>query len=141
MTLTTVLTCIAALCTTGWAQYVLEDDYTAGGNFFDQFTFWDAPDPTNGFVNYVNQSTARNDKLITTQGGQYHMGVNTDDVVSSAGRSSVRITSNKSYNSGLVILDLEHMPSNVCGSWPAFWMVGPDWPSNGEIGRTDFELL
>lgn len=27
------------------AQYVLEDDYMSGGNFFDLFTFWDAPDP------------------------------------------------------------------------------------------------
>jgi hypothetical protein len=20
-----------------------------------------------------------------------------------------------------------------CGTWPAFWMFGPDWPNGGEI--------
>ncbi|KAI9875363.1 MAG: hypothetical protein M1830_008581 [Pleopsidium flavum] len=25
------------------------------------------------------------------------------------------------------------MPGGVCGTWPAFWTVGPDWPNNGEI--------
>lgn len=43
------------------------------------------------------------------------------------GRPSIRLTSKKSYNSGLVILDVEHMPVG-CGTWPAFWMVGPKWP-------------
>jgi hypothetical protein len=41
---------------------------------------------------------------------------------------------NKAYNAGtLVIGDFSHMPSNVCGIWPSFWMVGPSWPQNGEI--------
>lgn len=25
------------------------------------------------------------------------------------------------------------MPGGICGTWPAFWTVGPNWPSNGEI--------
>jgi hypothetical protein len=25
------------------------------------------------------------------------------------------------------------MPGGVCGTWPAFWMVGPNWPNYGEI--------
>ncbi|KAE8445251.1 hypothetical protein EG329_013623 [Mollisiaceae sp. DMI_Dod_QoI] len=49
------------------------------------------------------------------------------------GRDSVRITSNKAWIHGLVILDLAHMPSTDCGSWPAFWMMGPNWPAGGEI--------
>ena len=32
-----------------------------------------------------------------------------------------------------MILDLAHMPGSVCGTWPAFWMLGSNWPSNGEI--------
>lgn len=24
-----------------------------------------------------------------------------------------------------------------CGTWPAFWLLGPDWPRNGEIGECD----
>lgn len=25
------------------------------------------------------------------------------------------------------------MPGGICGTWPAFWTIGPDWPANGEI--------
>lgn len=24
-------------------------------------------------------------------------------------------------------------PGSICGVWPAFWLLGPDWPSHGEI--------
>ena len=52
---------------------------------------------------------------------------------SGRGRNSVRLTSTKQYTHGLVVLDLEHMPGSACGLWPAFWMTGPSWPTNGEI--------
>jgi hypothetical protein len=61
------------------------------------------------------------------------MGVDSSNVASGRGRNSVRITSKKSYNEGLIILDLAHMPGGACGEWPAFWTVGPNWPSSGEI--------
>ena len=61
------------------------------------------------------------------------MGVDSTNVATGSGHNSVRITSKKSYNHGLVILDLAHMPGGVCGTWPAFWMVGPNWPNHGEI--------
>ena len=32
----------------------------------------------------------------------------------------------------LFIVDLAHMPAG-CGTWPAFWLVGPGWPNDGEI--------
>nr|OQO27559.1 hypothetical protein B0A51_04472 [Rachicladosporium sp. CCFEE 5018] len=121
------------MSTTGWAQYVLGDDFMADGKFFDQFSFFTAGDPTHGFVDYVDQSSASDGGLINVTSSSVYMGVDYTNVATSAGRQSVRITSNKSYNSGLVILDLEHMPGGICGTWPAFWMVGPDWPSNGEI--------
>lgn len=41
--------------------------------------------------------------------------------------------SNKGYNKGLIIGDFAHMPGSDCGIWPAFWLVGPNWPSGGEI--------
>ena len=28
--------------------------------------------------------------------------------------------------------DIAHMPVG-CGTWPAFWLLGPEWPKNGEI--------
>lgn len=54
------------------------------------------------------------------------------------GRSSVRIESKKTYTKGLFIADIQHMPDSVCGVWPAFWTVGNNWPSGGEIGRNSF---
>jgi hypothetical protein len=47
-------------------------------------------------------------------------------------RKSVRIHSNYVFNGGLVIMDAVHMPYG-CGTWPAFWSNGPEWPNNGEI--------
>jgi hypothetical protein len=45
---------------------------------------------------------------------------------------SVRITSQKSYNGGLFVIDASNMPVG-CSTWPSFWTVGPNWPSAGEI--------
>lgn len=136
MAFSTVLTLITFLSTTGWAQYVLEDDYFSGGDFFDKFSFWNTSDPTQGCVDYQDLSTASLGNLTKVQdNGQIYMGVDYETKAPSNGRGSVRLTSTKSYNSGLVIVDLEHMPGGICGTWPAFWMVGPDWPTNGEIGE------
>ena len=51
------------------------------------------------------------------------MGVDHTNVASGAGRASVRITSKKSYNHGLIILDLGHMPGGICGTWPALYVI------------------
>lgn len=61
------------------------------------------------------------------------MGVDSTNVASGRGRDSVRVSSKKSYNHGLIILDLDHMPGGACGTWPAFWTLGPNWPDGGEI--------
>ncbi|KAA8643526.1 hypothetical protein EYZ11_004286 [Aspergillus tanneri] len=111
------------------AAYTLRDDY--GPSFFDKFTFFTAPDPTNGFVKYVDRQTAQNSGLISTD-GSIRMGVDSTNVAP-GGRQSVRITSNQAYDRGLFILDLDHMPGGICGTWPAFWLVGPNWPNNGEV--------
>jgi len=61
------------------------------------------------------------------------MGVDSTNVASGRGRQSVRVTSKAKYNHALIVLDLEHMPGSTCGVWPAFWTVGPNWPTGGEI--------
>lgn len=107
-----------------------------------------------GHVTYVDQATAQSSGLIKGAGtsslfgeangllkgassllggvsgggsGGISWGVDTSNVAPS-GRQSVRISSKKAYESGLVVLDVEHMPTG-CGTWPAFWMLGPTWPT------------
>ncbi|KAI4192343.1 MAG: hypothetical protein LQ348_003179 [Seirophora lacunosa] len=131
-----------------FAGYSLKDDYSAD-RFFDMFTFetvslpgsktishltWlQFDDPTHGYVNYVDQSTAQSSGLIDTNGGAVSLRVDSSKVASGRGRDSVRLTSKASYNHALVVIDLAHMPGNACGLWPAFWTNGPSWPSTGEI--------
>ena len=112
---TLFLSCFALFSTTGWASYVLQDDYFAQG-FFDQFDFFDQADPTNGFVSYKTYDAANAAGLIHNSSGQAYMGVDSENVTP-YGRNSVRITSKKSYNSGLVIVDIAHMPGGICGTW------------------------
>lgn len=75
-------------------------------------------DPTNGFVNYVDRNSAQNSGLVSASSGPVYIGVDHTNHAPD-GRSSVRITSTKSYQHGLFVLDLAHMPGGVCGAWPA----------------------
>jgi hypothetical protein len=111
--------------------YALQEKFM-GTNFFNHFTFFTGNDPTNGYVNYVDYNTALSLGLI--QAGSNYVIMKADDtnVATGRGRNSVRITSIDSFNAGLFIIDLTHMPTG-CGTWPAFWLVGPNWPNEGEI--------
>lgn len=107
-----------------------------GEKFLDHFKFFSGSDPTNGFVTYANQSYAESSGLIeVTESGSFYMGVDYKTKLSpnGPGRDSVRIESKEYYDEGLYIIDLQHMPGSVCGTWPAFWSVGPNWPYDGEI--------
>jgi hypothetical protein len=99
------------------ATYNLVDTYDSS-NFFSEFTLFSGGDPTGGFVNYQgNEGSAQSAGLINTNNGQVYMGVDSTNVVStsSAGRPSVRVTSNKAYTHGLFIADIAHMPGSICG--------------------------
>jgi hypothetical protein len=111
----------------GW----LLDSTHQGASFFDGFDFFTASDPTHGFVKYVDKDTATSKHLTYNQGSQTIIRAD-NTTVTPNGRPSVRIVSKAAYNKGVFLLDLEHMPTG-CGTWPAYWMVGPDWPNSGEI--------
>ncbi|KAK5058730.1 hypothetical protein LTR84_010994 [Exophiala bonariae] len=128
----TFLISLAGLIRFSAAGYVLQDDYSID-KFFAMFEFFTAPDPTNGYVTYVGQSAAQAAGLVNTNNNAIYMGVDHTNVASGSGRQSVRLTSKKSYTHGLIILDASHMPGGICGTWPAFWTVGPNWPQGGEI--------
>ena len=88
-----------------------------------------------GFVEYVNAQQAHQLGLLKTQNNQVYMGVDTSSYLdpNGSGRKSVRLQSKTAYNRALVIADFAHVPGSTCGTWPAYWMVGPNWPNQGEL--------
>ena len=126
-------------------QHSLTDDLSYK-NFFSAFDFFNETDPTKGFVNYHNQEDATKQGLICylEDTKSVFMGVDytTKDPT---GRASVRLESKKSWNHGLLIADIRHMPSSECGTWPAFWLLSSSvqWPNGGEVdileGVNDYE--
>lgn len=117
------------------AAWTLQDTYE-GSTFFNGFDFFTSADPTHGFVQYVDQATAQSSGLIYNQGSQVIIKADNTSTTPN-GRPSVRISSQATYNSGLFIFDLEHMPFG-CATWPAIWLVGPNWPNGGEIDVCSF---
>ncbi|KAI9883374.1 MAG: porphobilinogen deaminase [Watsoniomyces obsoletus] len=111
--------------------YSIVDDYTPS-KFFSMFDFYTARDLSNGFVQYIDQNKAQKNGLISTKTSSVYLGVD-HKAVATNGRASVRISSKKSYTKGLFVADIAHSPGGICGTWPAFWTVGPDWPNGGEI--------
>lgn len=115
-------------------DYGLADTYAAG-NFFKDFEVYSGPDPKKGFVQYVDNGAALEQKLIgtiPTGNNSIYIGVDHHNKAPK-GRASIRVTSKKAYDHGLFIADIQHMPGGICGVWPAFWLLGPDWPAAGEI--------
>ncbi|KAL7819083.1 family 16 glycoside hydrolase [Trichoderma gracile] len=113
-------------------QYTLNVVYDQS-NFFSSFDFFSEADPTHGFVQYVDAQTASSMGLAGTSSGGIFMGTDSTTQNPPGGRKSVRVTSQQQFTHGLFIADIAHMPGSICGVWPAFWMVGPDWPNSGEI--------
>ncbi|CBF75173.1 glycoside hydrolase family 16 protein [Aspergillus nidulans FGSC A4] len=113
-------------------DYRLVDSYS-GLSFFDQFRYFDDEDPTDGFVNYVNKTTAQQLNLTYASPTSAILRVDTATRNASHGRNSVRIESFKTYDDGLFIFDIIHTPYG-CGTWPALWLTdGYNWPDHGEI--------
>ncbi|KAK5133280.1 hypothetical protein LTR08_008014 [Meristemomyces frigidus] len=116
----------------GAGAYQLVDAYEPS-IFFDKFNFYSSYDPTNGHVQYVNESIAVQNGYATS-GATANISVDTTNIWPNGGpgRPAVRLISDNTYTHGLFILDLVHMPWG-CGTWPAYWLLGPNWPYDGEV--------
>ncbi|KAI4208809.1 MAG: hypothetical protein LQ349_009618, partial [Xanthoria aureola] len=73
-------------------------------------------DPTQGYVDYVDGTSSG---LFSQSGGSVKLSVDSSNVASGRGRKSVRLTSKASYNHALIVIDIGHMPADICGVWPA----------------------
>jgi hypothetical protein len=124
-----VLLCLGVVQAGYYRQY----DFR-GRSFFDNFDFWTGDDPTHGFVNYVDRNTAYANGYVSAQYDDkpVYIGADKVNVAQGRGRDSVRLQSKATFNGGLFIIDLNHMPEG-CGTWPAYWLCGPNWPNQGEI--------
>jgi len=112
--------------------YTLQDFYQ-GNSFLNDWDYYSQSDPTNGNVVYQTRGDAIQKGLAVVQNGVAILSVDATTRLSTGGnRASVRISSPKSYSSGLFIADFEAMPYG-CSVWPAYWSVGPNWPNGGEI--------
>eukprot|EP00727_Mastigamoeba_balamuthi_P000461 m51a1_g10411 putative endo- -beta-glucanase (469) ;mRNA; f:65802-67434 len=126
-----LLCVVAAIAAVASGRYVLSETWK-GPSFWDHFDFANAPDPTHGYVYYTTRQEATNWGLISNNGDRSIIKSDSWSVAKGSGRGSVRIESKSVYNTGLFVLDLNHMPTG-CATWPAFWMFGPNWPNSGEI--------
>lgn len=115
----------------GQSNFRLAQSYS-GQSFFQGWDFFTGSDPTNGNVQFVNQQTATSSNLTSiNSAGNAVMRVDSTAQVP-GNRNSVRIQTQFTFNGGLVIMDSVHMPTG-CGTWPAFWTNGANWPVTGEI--------
>ena len=85
-------------------NYSLSDNYQ-GNDFITQFDFFTADDPTHGYVNYVNSTVAKKNDLVQVSGTNFTMRADDQAVPSASarGRDSVRITSQKAYNTHVAV--------------------------------------
>jgi hypothetical protein len=122
-------------------------------NFFDHFTYFNEPDPTHGFVQYQSVSDSMRQNLTTyrylssplvnnfnhpnsdttpVQPRTAVLRVDSTTFNTTQGRPSARIISKSTYTTGLFLFSIVHTPYG-CGTWPALWLLGPSWPTGGEI--------
>jgi hypothetical protein len=112
-------------------MYELTHNWT-GNTFFDAFWFQKIPDPTEGFVDYASKEEAIEKKLIYMLNNEVIIKADNSSITWS-GRPSIRIMSKEVFNQGsMIVYDSNHIPTG-CGTWPAVWTVGDNWPMDGEI--------
>lgn len=102
-----------------------------GSTFSECWEFFTDTDPTYGYVDYVSYDEAESLGIynVTTDGAVYLGSI----VGQGSPAKSIRLQAKLTFSAGvLFVIDIEHMPTGY-GTWPAWWSMGPDWPTEGEI--------
>jgi len=107
-----------------------KDDFILSSSQVDSFA---GVDPTEGSQYYIVKD---NENLITVENDQLFIRVGTTQTTFQS-RPAVRMAYKEWIQYGVVVVDVEHVPTGP-GVWPAFWLNGqPDkddaWASHGEI--------
>lgn len=139
-----VTTCLLLVTVVeGATRYQLQESYVGpdAGDVFSKWNFFTDPDPTHGYVEYVDYTAALNEGLAKVTEKGIYLGVDMTSKTGEDGRRSVRVESKEVYNGGLFVVRIEHAPSG-CGLWPALWMYGNDvthpWPTWGEYDILEY---
>lgn len=115
-------------------EYGLITDYR-GYDFMDESQFkWEtADDPTAGYVDYISLGEAQDRNLVDVDSNnRIILRSDSTNIAFGRGRKSIRLSTKTTYNEGLFVWKVHHMPAG-CGNWSALWTVGNDWPNGGEI--------
>ncbi|KAJ3509319.1 hypothetical protein NLJ89_g5285 [Agrocybe chaxingu] len=115
------------------ATYSLTDTIV-GSSFYSAFDWQNIADPTHGRVNYVDQTTSRNQNLTYASSDTFILRTDFRTVLnpSGPGRNSVRIRTKKTYTNHVAVFNVRHLPQG-CGTWPAIWETKEaGWPNGGE---------
>ncbi|KAF2817289.1 glycoside hydrolase family 16 protein [Mytilinidion resinicola] len=137
------LTSIIGLLVGSTAAYTVKKTWDAS-NFFEEFNFYSDVDPTHGFVNYVDKSTASSAGLAKITNGKVIIGADSTsglDPHAKRGRRSVRLESNAQFDRGLIIGDFDHLPGNACGIWPSFWVIDLDSDASNDLPYSEIDII
>jgi len=128
----TLVLAVLCLCVPLINAYAISDNWV-GGDIFNHFTWYSGADPTHGYVYYATQAQSNSWGYTYSVGSQAFIRSDDTSISSGSGRGSVRLQSIETYNRGLFLFDVQHMPYG-CGTWPAIWTANLDtWPYGGEI--------
>ncbi|KAK0482622.1 glycoside hydrolase family 16 protein [Armillaria novae-zelandiae] len=100
-----------------------------GQDLIDYFHYDVAAADNDGVANYVDGSSSG---LVYLDGDE-NVIIAIDTAETVALRNSVRMVSSTTFNPGyLFLFDIKEIPA-ACGTWPAVWFTGSNWPDDGEI--------
>jgi hypothetical protein len=90
-----------------------------------------------GTVNYVDRDQALADNILRLEDDYVYLGSAHDRY--SGVPHSLRLETVETFNHGLFIFDVFHMPDTP-GTWPALWTVAYPWPENDQSWPTGGEI-